>query len=202
MPNQPERPGAETYVDSPAFIDVLLGLFALAVGVGAWIKLQPPSPSVPMALALFAVAALCVVAMFAQRRRTFIFDPSTKTLAWTSRGLRERASGTVDFKDVRITLDPSSDGGHVSYRAIITTPQGSWPLTNGYEANAKRVEQTAAHLRSLLGQSPETLLDDSIAQLAGEKNLIAAATVLSQRSGMSTVEAYGQIVRSQKAETP
>jgi hypothetical protein len=146
---------------------------------------------------LAAAAVLCIASIAAQKRRTFLFDASTQTLTWTSRGLREQAASTADFKDVRITLDPSTGEGPTSYRIVVSTPDRSWPLCTGYDANQSRVEAQATRLRALLGQPADGLLDDSVAQLKKSGNLISAATILGRQRGMSTADAFKSIVESQ-----
>ena len=120
---RPDRVGAETYVDSPIFLDIVLGVAAVGFGAAAWLKAAQPSPNILESAALLAVALLMVVAALRQKRGTFIFDPSVRTLTWTSRGVRESKKGSVPFADVRITLDASTDEGHVNYRVMINTPQ-------------------------------------------------------------------------------
>ena len=189
--------GVQRYVDSPAFIDVVLLLFALAFGFGAWLKYTEPDGNL-LVVVWFALGALLfVAATFAQKRRTFVFDSTARKLEWTSQGLRERTGGTVDFKDVCITLDPSIDQTHKGYRIMINTPQGSWPLTTGYDSNEKKVEANAVQLRNLLGQSSETLFDDSVAELKKQGNLISAATILGRQRGTSIVQAFGDITQTQ-----
>ena len=194
MKVNPSGLGREYFVDSPVFIDIVLVLCAIDFGSVAWLKLQQVPPSDVAALLLAAAAVLCIAA---QRRRTFLFDASTQTLTWTSRGLREKMSGTADFKEVRITLDPSTGEGQTQYRIIAGTPDGSWPLCTGYNANQTRVQVQATRLRALLGQSADGLLDDSVAQLTKIGNLISAATVLGHQRRISTADAFKNFVESQ-----
>jgi hypothetical protein len=200
MKVNPNGVGVENYVDSPVFIEIVLALAAITFGSIAWLELRKPHGSVLVSLALAASALLCIVGMLAQKRRTFLFDTSARTLTWASRGLRERAAGTADFKDVRITLEPSTDDGHTNYRIIVSTPDGSWPLTTSYDANQGRIQAQAARLRALLGQPAEGLLDDSVAQLTKDRKRIAAALLLGQQQGVSTTEAFKSIVESQKSK--
>lgn len=167
--------GVQRYVDSPAFIDVVLGLFALALGWGAWIQYQTPDRSAIAVALLVAGAVLCILFILAQKRRTFAFDQASRTLAWTSRGLRERAGGTVAFKDVSISIEPSPTERYSTYRVVIDTPEGSWPLTTGYDANRARVEGVATRLRALVGQASDTLYADSIARLKARNDVISLA---------------------------
>ena len=198
MSVNPNSLGVQQYVDSPMFIDIVLGLFAIALGSGAWMKYQEPGHN-PLLVTVFGVGAvLCAAAIFAQKRRTFAFDTTSRTLTWTSHGLREHTGGTVDFGDISITLDPSVDERHISYRVMINTPQGSWPLTTGYDANEKRVAEKAAQLRTMLGQTSDALMDDSIAQLTKQGNLISAAMLIGRQRGISIIQAYGDLMHSDK----
>ncbi|HET9341314.1 MAG TPA: hypothetical protein VFO25_00115 [Candidatus Eremiobacteraceae bacterium] len=189
--------GVQRYVDSPVFIDIVLALFGFALAFGAWSKYIEPDHNLIVVGGLIVGALLCLVSIFAQKRRTFAFDATARKLEWTSHGLRERTGGTVDFNDVRITLDPSIDESHKGYRIMINTPQGSWPLTTGYDANEKNVEAKATQLRSLLGQSSETLLDDSVAELKKQGNLLSAATIVGRQRGVPTAQAFGDLTQAQ-----
>jgi hypothetical protein len=202
MKSDPAGIGVERYVDSPMFIDIVLGLFALALGYGAWLNFDEPDRNLLAVAGLAIAAVLCVLSIFAQKRRTFAFDRSTQALAWTSRGLRERTSGSVDFKDVDITLEPSPQERYATYRIMVNTPQGSWPLTTGYDSNITRVEAQGAKLRTLLGKSPDTLIDDSIKRLKQQNDLISAAKMVSRQHGISVVQAYGELVDEQRQTTP
>lgn len=195
MSSNPNSLGVQRYVDSPMFIDIVLGLFAIALGSGAWMKYQEPGHNLLVVAVLGAGAMLCAISIFAQKRRTFAFDTTSRTLTWTSHGLREHTGGTVDFGDVSITLDPSADENHISYRVMINTPQGSWPLTTGYDANEKRVAEKAAQLRTMLGQTTDALVDDSIAQLTKQGNLISAAMLVGRQRGISTSQAYAGLMQ-------
>ena len=198
MSINPNSLGVQRYVDSPMFIDIVLGLFAIGLGSGAWMTFQQRDHSLLGVAALGVGAVLCAVSIFAQKRRTFAFDTTSRTLTWTSHGLREHTGGTVDFGDVRITLDPSADQSHISYRVMINTPQGSWPLTTGYDANEKRVAEKATQLRTMLGQASDALMDDSIAQLTKQGNLISAAMLVGRQRGISIIQAYGDLMQSDK----
>lgn len=195
----PSGMGREYFVDSPVFIDIVLVLFAIGFGSVAWLKWQEVPPSYVAASALAAAAMLCLACIAWQKRRTFLFDASAQTLTWTSRGFRENAAGTTDFKDVGITLDPSTGEGQTQYRIVVSTPSGSWPLSNGYDADQTRVQAQAARLRALVGQTAEGLLDDSVAQLQKSGNLISAATVLGHQRGISTADAFKSIIESRES---
>jgi len=199
MKVNPSGMGREYFVDSPVFIDIVLVLCAIGFASVAWLKWQQVPPSYVAASLLAAAAVLCLYCITAQKRRTFLFDASTRTLTWTSRGLRENAAGTTDFKDVRITLDPSTGEGQTQYRVMVSTPNGSWPLSNGYDANQSRVEAQATRLRAMLGQSADGLLDDSVAHLKQAGNLISAATVLGHQRGISTADAFKSIIDSRES---
>jgi len=193
--------GVQRYVDSPVFIDIVLVLFGAALAFGSWLKYTDPDRNLLVVIALGVGALMCFTSPFYQKRRTFAFDTTTRKLAWTSSGLKEHASGTVDCDDVRITLDPSMDTNHLSYRVMITTPQGSWPLTTGYDASDKRVEAKATELRTLLGQTSVSLLDDSVDQLTRQGNVSAAAVIVGRQRGITTAQAFDDLMRadSQKA---
>lgn len=194
--------GVERYVDSPVFIDIILALFAFALGAGAFTKYQEPDRSWGVIVALGVGAVLCILSTFAQKRRTFAFDTMTRKLTWTSHGLRDRTGGTVDFKDVNITIEPSPTERYPTYRVMIGTPEGSWPLTTGYDSNQKRVEAKAVALRALIGQASDGLIDESIDRLQQSNNLIAAAKMISRQRGISEGQAFGEIVDAQKTKTP
>lgn len=187
--------GVQRYVDSPVFIDIILAMFGFALGFGAWSKYIETDHNVIVVGGLVIGALLCLALIFAQKRRTFAFDTTSRKLEWTSHGVREHTGGTVDFNDVRITLDLSIDESHKGYRIMINTPQGSWPLTTGYDSNEKKVEAKATQLRALLGQSSETLLDDSVAELKKQGNTISAATILGRQRGMTTAQAFATLVQ-------
>jgi len=192
--------GVQRYVDSPVFIDIILLMFGFALGFGAWSKYIEPDHNLIVVGGLVLGALLCVVSTFAQKRRTFEFDTTSRKLEWTSSGLRERTGGTVDFNDVHITLDPSIDETHKGYRIMINTPQGSWPLATGYDSNDKKVEAKAVQLRAVLGQTSDTLLDDSVAELKKQGNLISAATILGRQRGVSTAQAFGDLTQPHAAD--
>ena len=200
MKVNPSGMGREYFVDSPVFIDIVLVLSAIGFGSVAWLKWQQVPPSYIAAVLLAAAGVLCLLLITAQKRRTFLFDASAQTLTWTSRGFRENTSGTTAFKDVRITLDPSTGEGPTQYRIIVTTPNGSWPLCTGYDANQSRVQAQATRLRAMLGQSADGLLDDSVTQLKKAGNLISAATVLGHQRGIPTADAFKSIIDSQESK--
>jgi hypothetical protein len=72
-------------------------------------------------------------------------------MSWTSRGLRENASGSVGFRDISISLDSMMDKNARLYRLMIETSKRTWPFTNSYSLPLKQAEAQAAHLRELLG---------------------------------------------------
>jgi len=192
---EPSGLGVERYVDSPLFIDIVLGLIGIALGFGAWSQYIVPDHNLILVGGLIIGALLCLASIFAQKRRTFAFDTTSRTLTWTSSGFKEHTGGAVDFNDVRITLDPSVDQTHSGYRVMINTPQGSWPLTTGYDANDKKLQGKATQLRTLLGQSSDTLLDDSVAELKKQGNLISAATILGRQRGLTTAQAFSTLTQ-------
>jgi hypothetical protein len=193
---EPSGLGVQRYVDSPIFIDIVLGLFGFALGFGAWLQYTVPDRNLLVVGGLAIGALLCLVSIFAQKRRTFTFDSTTRKLSWTSGGFRQHTGGTVDFNDVRITLDPSIGQTYTSYRVMINTPQGSWPLTTGYDANDKKVQAKATQLRTLMGQSSETLIDDSVTELKKQGNLISAATILGRQRGIATAQAFSDLTQA------
>jgi len=50
-------------------------------------------------------------------------------------------------------------------------------------------------LRTLLGQTSDTLLDDSVAELKKQGNLISAATILGRQRGITTAQAFSTLVQ-------
>ena len=126
MKVNPNGVGVENYVDSPVFIEIVLALAAITFGSIAWLELRKPHGSVLVSLALAASALLCIVGMLAQKRRTFLFDASARTLTWASRGLRERAAGRsgsarVLEKESRRALarvPESCGGGRRRFRSV------------------------------------------------------------------------------------
>ena len=151
MDFNPRDKNQERYVDSPLFADILMSLMTIALGIATWRSLYEAPPSYLVTAILGFFTLLCAFGVLTQKRRTFTFDASSKTMSWTSRGLRENASGSVGFSDISVTLDSMRDKNMTIYRLMIDTPQGTWPLTNSYDLPLERAEAQAAHFRELLG---------------------------------------------------
>jgi hypothetical protein len=151
MDFNPNDKNQERYVDSPVFADILMGLMTVALGIATWASIHQTSPSYIAAAILGFFTILCALGLLTQKRRTFTFDKSSRTVTWTSRGLRENASGSVGFSDISISLDSMMDKNMRLYRLMIETPKVTLPLTNSYNLSLKQAEAQAAHFRELLG---------------------------------------------------
>ena len=195
MDYNPNDKAQRRYVDSPVIADIAMSLFAVVLAIATWSCFTQASPQYVAGGIMAFFTVVLVFGVFTQKRRTFTFDKTTQTMSWTSRGLRENASGSVAFKDISITLDSMQDERATLYRVMIETPEGTWPLTNAYTSGLKRIEATANDIRTLLGQPTEPLIDDSVAQLKQQKNMISAATLAGQQTGESAPEAFIKITR-------
>ena len=154
MDYNPNDKNQERYVDSPVFVDIAMSLFAIMLGFGTYASIRQPSPNLFVVAIFGFFTVVCVVGVLSQKRRTFVFDKSSQTLTWTSRGLRENASGTAPFYDVTVSLDASTlNEGHESYRLMIATSEGTMPLTNSYDLRLEDAQKRVAHLREVLGKS-------------------------------------------------
>ncbi|HEY7994149.1 MAG: hypothetical protein ACHQY2_00940 [Candidatus Eremiobacterales bacterium] len=151
MDFNPNDKNQERYVDSPVFADIMLSVMSVALGIATWASIHQASPSYIAAVILGFFTIACVLGLLTQKRRTFTFDKSSKTMSWTSRGLRENASGSVGFRDISISLDSMMDKNARLYRLMIETSKRTWPFTNSYSLPLKQAEAQAAHLRELLG---------------------------------------------------
>ena len=151
MDFNPRDKNQERYVDSPVFAEILMSLMMVVLGISTWASFRQASPSYIAGAILGFFTLLCAFGVLTQKRRTFTFDKPSKTMSWTSRGLRENASGSVGFGDISITLDSMMDKNMTLYRLMIDTPKGTWPLTNSYNLPLKQAEAQAAHFRELLG---------------------------------------------------
>lgn len=195
MDYNPNDKAQRRYVDSPVFADIAMSLFAVVLAIATWSSFQQASPQYVAGGIMGFFTVVLVFGVLTQKRRAFTFDKTTQTMSWTSRGLRENASGSVAFKDISITLDSMQDERATLYRVMIETPEGTWPLTNAYTSGLKRIEATANEIRTLLGQSSDSLIDDSVAQLEQQKNMISAATLAGQQTGAPAPEAFIKITR-------
>ncbi|HET9343307.1 MAG TPA: hypothetical protein VFO25_10380 [Candidatus Eremiobacteraceae bacterium] len=151
MDFNPNDKNQERYVDSPVFAEILMILMTVVLGIATWGSIHQTSPSYLAAGIFGFFTILCAIGVLTQKRRTFTFDKASQTMSWTSRGLRENASGSVGFSDVSIGLDSMMDKNMTFYRLMIATPKGTWPLTNSYDLPLKQAEAQAAHLRELVG---------------------------------------------------
>jgi len=151
MDFNPRDKNQERYIDSPVFADIFMSLMTVLLGIATWGSIHQASPSYVAAAIFGFFTILCAFGVLTQKRRTFTFDKASKTMSWTSRGLRENTSGSVGFGDVNISLDLLMDKNMTFYRLMINTPKGTWPLTNSYNLPLKQAEAQAAHFRDLLG---------------------------------------------------
>jgi hypothetical protein len=76
---------------------------------------------------------------------------------------------------------------------MLTTPAGSMPLTQAYVGDQRGIEQNAADLRALLGQTPDSLRDDSVQQMVRAGNKIGAVAMLRDRSDMTLEDAVRRV---------
>jgi len=180
------------------FADIMMGLMAAALGYATWasIRQSPPNYFVTAILGFFTI--LCFMGLLTQKRRTFTFDKSNRTMTWTSSGLRENASGSVEFSDITISLDGSMIKGTTYYRLLIDTPTATLPLTNSYSLPLKRAEEQSAHLRELIGRPEKSVVEDSIAALSQQHDVIVAATMRSGERTISTVQAFDDPTQQKK----
>jgi hypothetical protein len=149
--------GSVLIVNSPAFIEIVLMLVAVALCFGIWLELQHNPPKYFPAIALGLGALLLVAGVLAQQKRTYLFDPSLQRLKWTCSGLFKSSSGAMPFTDiseVRLESMYDDDGGE-SYRATLVTPVGLMPLSNAYIGNKKQVADFAASITQLIGREPQ-----------------------------------------------
>ena len=181
--------GSVLYDDSPWFLEIALLVFAAALGVAGWRLLSEHPPAYLMAGLLFIFVAICVVGMLFQQHRTFYFDPSIATMRWRSRGLFGSSAGEVAFKDLKVAVDESAAGEAPTYRVMLTTPAGAMPLTQAYVGDLHGIEQRAAEIRALLGQTSDSLRADSVEQMAKSGNTIGAVAMLREQSDMSLTDA-------------
>jgi hypothetical protein len=181
--------GSVLYDDSPWFLEIGLLVFAVGLAAASWRLLSEAHPAYLMAGLLSIFVVICIAGMLVQQHRTFLFDPSIATMHWSARGLFRQSSGEVAFKDIIVGVDAFNGDRAVTYRVMLTTPAGSMPLYQAYVGDRRRVEQQAADLRVLLGQSSGSLHDDSVAQMAQSGNKIGAVAMLRDQSHMTLEDA-------------
>jgi hypothetical protein len=112
---------------------------------------------------------------------------------WSARGLFRQSSGDVAFKDITVGVDAFNGDRGVTYRVMLTTPVGSMPLYQAYVGNRQQVEQQAADLRALLGQSSDSQHDGSVAQMVQSGNKIDAVAMLRDQSHLTLEDAVRTI---------
>jgi hypothetical protein len=105
-----------------------------------------------------------------------------------------RSGGQVAFKDISVTLDASSgSSGGTLYRLMIATPTGQMPLSRAYDSSLKGAQDHAAALRTLLGQSSDSLHDDSVTRMAQSGDTIDAVKLLRDDAHVSLEDAVRQV---------
>ena len=187
--------GSVLYDDSPWFIEIVLFLSAVGLGLAGWVGLRQHPPAYFIVAVLVFFAIVCVLGMFAQQQhRTYLFDPSISMMTWTCKGLRSQSSGQVAFKDISVTLDGSSESsGGTIYRLMLATPAGQMPLSRAYDSSLKGAQDQAAALRTLLGETSDSLHDDSVARMSQSGNKTGAVKLLRDQSSMSLDDAVRQV---------
>lgn len=185
MEFNPNDKAQRRYVDSPVLADILMSVMAVVLGIATWSCFTQASPQYVAGAVMGLFCLLCAFGVVSQKRRTFTFDKASQTMSWSSKALGENTSGAVAFKDVSIYLDSMRSNRTDSYRVMIETPQGTWPLTAAYRGGLQRAEARAAEIRTMLGQSSATPQGTSSSD----------ATIAGKQAGESAPQAFIRITR-------
>jgi hypothetical protein len=177
--------GDALYSDDFWFNEAFLLLLVVLGPVAGWLEITRQGKLL-LGYSLIAMAIVSAAALIAASRRTYLFSPSSSSMSWETRSLFGRRSGVVPFSDIAVTVEAGNGRspvaslsrwglrGAYAYNLMIATPTWRTCIWSSFRNDAKDALSEASKLRSLLGQSSETLMADSVAHMERAGNLAGA----------------------------
>lgn len=138
--------GSLTVDDSPAFIEMMLVVFAVAsLGV---VVFEPG-----LRAAGVGAFVVCFALFLGQKRTQYVFDPAKRTLTVVERSLLGGRSLQMRFEDIQ-SIDVQVGGavfGGVTYRAAIATTVGVFALQTRYESDKADLRRCVDVISACMG---------------------------------------------------
>jgi hypothetical protein len=139
---------------------------------------------------LFALGWGALFACFV-RKSIFDFNLVGRQFNWSRRGIYGKKTGIIPLDQIKSAfVEISSSDNGSTYRPVLSTSQGPFPLINYFTGGSKRrYESIAAAINAALQTNPAEAMDEQILALATSGQWIEAIEMTRKRYGYDLEQA-------------